>query len=64
MGECRVYGETENSRVQTETMKGSLGISVGGWKNNIIRDLFRALLSNGSVKEPQQRDCFQCGPCR
>jgi hypothetical protein len=29
---------------------------------HIVTDLLRALLSNGSVNKPQQRDCFQCGP--
>jgi hypothetical protein len=32
--------------------------------NSIVTDLLRALLSNGSVNKPNQRDCFLCGPFR
>jgi hypothetical protein len=30
----------------------------------IVTNLLRALLSNGSVKEPQEKDCFLGGPRR
>jgi hypothetical protein len=32
--------------------------SIQPFINNIVTDLLSALLSNGSVNKPQQRDCF------